>query len=135
MKGVMKVSKSKIRDFSPYISLCWNWELIFRFLHLSCFAWYGLHNWSILKKNTSFEILRTSAFMWTYSFSFYINFYVCYEAFYFFGGVSTACSCLSDKIFETFRTHIIFLQIQLPGAVLNAELLQLSESVIGFKIW
>ena len=67
-------------------SLCLNWELIFSFLHLSCFAWYGLHIWSILKRNTSFEILRTSAFMWTYSFSFYVNFYVCSEAFYIFWG-------------------------------------------------
>ena len=116
-------------------TLCWNWEWIFSFLHLSCFAWYWLCIWSILKRNTSFEILWTSAFMWMYSFSFYVNFYVFYEHFTFLGGGSTACFCLLDKIFETFRTPIIFHQIQLPGAVLNAELLQLSETVLGFMIW
>ena len=40
----------------------------------------------------------------------------------------------SDKNFKTFIAHLIFGQIQLPGAVLNAELLQLSKTVLGFKI-
>ena len=39
-----------------------------------------------------------------------------------------------DKNFKTFIAYLIFGQIQLPGAVLNAELLQLSETVLGFKI-
>ena len=38
----------------------------------------------------------------------------------------------SDKNFKTFIAYLIFGQIQLPGAVLNAELLQLSETVLGF---
>ena len=70
-----------------------------------------------------------------YSFFLYVNFYVCYEAFYFFRGGSTACFCLLDKIFETFRTPIIFHQIQHPGAVLNVELNQLSNTAIEIKIW
>ena len=37
--------------------------------------------------------------------------------------------------FETFITPFNFHQIQLPGTLLNAELNQLSESGIGFKIW
>ena len=40
----------------------------------------------------------------------------------------------SDKNFKTFIAHLIIGQIQLPGAVLNAELLQLSETVLGFMI-
>ena len=39
-----------------------------------------------------------------------------------------------DKNFKTSRTPFIFHQIQHPGAVLNAELRQLSESIIGFNI-
>ena len=37
--------------------------------------------------------------------------------------------------FEIFITPFIFHQIELPGTVLNAELRQLSETVIGIKIW
>ena len=123
----MKVSKKKYYPlFHPL--------LIFSFLHLSCFAWYWLHNWSILKRNTSFEILRTSAFTWTYSFSYYVNFLVCYEAVYFFWGGSTASFWFLDKNFKTSRSSLIFHQIQLPWAVLNAELPELFETVIGIKI-
>ena len=39
-----------------------------------------------------------------------------------------------DKNFKTFIAYLIFGQIQLPGAVLNAKLLQLSETAIGIKI-
>ena len=109
-------------------------QLNFSFLHLSCFAWYWLQIWSILKKNTSFEILRTSAFTWMYSFFLYVKFYVCYEAFYFFFQVSRKYFCTSDNNFKTFITLLIFHQIQHPGTFLNAELNELSEYVIGFKI-
>jgi len=37
--------------------------------------------------------------------------------------------------FEIFITPFNFHQIELPGTVLNAELRQLSETVIGIKIW
>ena len=49
--------------------------------------------------------------------------------------VSNQYFCLSDKNVESSRTPIIFHQFQHPGAVLNAELHELFETVIGFKIW
>ena len=100
-----------------------------------CFASYWLHNWSILKNNTTFKILMTSAITWTYPFSLYVNFYVRYEAIKFFCVLSNQYFCLLDNNVESSRTHIIFHQFQLPGAVLNAELYELLETVIGFKIW
>ena len=68
-------------------------------------------------------------------FSLYVNFYLCYEAFYFFLRFHSSHFCCLDKNFKTFIAHLIFGQIQLPGAVLNAELLQLSKTFLGFKIW
>ena len=100
-----------------------------------CFASYWLHNWSILKNNTTFKILMTSALTWMYPFSLYANFYVRYEAVQFFCVLSNQYSCISDKNFEIPITPFDFYQIQLPGAVLNAELQGLFETVIGFKIW
>ena len=40
-----------------------------------------------------------------------------------------------DRDFQSFITPLIFYQIQLPRTVLNAELNQLSETVIGINIW
>ena len=37
--------------------------------------------------------------------------------------------------FETINDPLIFYQIEHPGIFLNAELNQLSKSVIEFKIW
>ena len=53
----------------------------------------------------------------------------------FFFVLSNQYFCISDKIFEIPINPFDFYQIQLPGAVLNAELQGLFETVIGFKIW
>ena len=68
-------------------------------------------------------------------FLFTLIFWYVMEQFTFLGGGSTSSFWFLDKNFKTSRSSLIFHQIQLPGAVLNAELPQLFETVIGIKIW
>ena len=132
----MKFSKLKVRIFFPLFCRGGNWEQksVF-FFHFSCFTWYWLHIWSILKSNTSFEILKTLAFRWIYSISLYVRFYVCLEAFYVFFCVVFGHFGIWDNNFETFINPMIFHQIRLPRIVLNAELNELSKSAIDFNFW
>ena len=133
-EGSYEGFKIKIKGFFPLYQPLLKLRTDIQFSTPFCFACYCLQNWSILKKNTSFEILRTSAFMWMYLFSVCVNFYVGSEAFYIFFAVSKKYSFVSDNNFETFITSFIFFQIELPGTLLNTELNELSESAIGFKI-
>ena len=68
-------------------------------------------------------------------FLFALSFFACNEAFLQFFLHFFEIFLIWDKDFQSFITPLIFYQIQLPRTVLNAELNQLSETVIGINIW
>ena len=129
-EGSYEGFKIKIKGFFPSYQPLLKLRTDIQFSTPFCFACYCLQNWSILKKYTSFEILRTSAYTWTYLFFLHAMKHFCNFFLHFF-----KIFLIWDRDFQSFITPLIFYQIQLPRTVLNAELNQLSETVIGINIW